>query len=108
MSHEVFIVEFSDGLRMYGVNDGMACHMHSFLFKTHNEATGWIFCGDRDSRRILDEPDNASLTEEDVIVDPDEPWSFRSRASRSAKWLTGPCINEDALEKWEDNEVYGR
>ncbi|EAR9474436.1 hypothetical protein E4X73_12925 [Salmonella enterica] len=34
----------------------------------------------------------------------DEAWAFRSRASRSAKWITGPLENES--ESWEDQSVY--
>ncbi|BDE52133.1 hypothetical protein VEE38_46110 (plasmid) [Escherichia coli] len=49
-------------------------------------------------------PKNASMTEESVTIGPDEAWAFRSRASRSAKWITGPLENES--ESWEDQSVY--
>ncbi|EFR0234893.1 hypothetical protein HZM05_004500 [Salmonella enterica] len=105
MSHNIFVAEFEDGLRMYGINDGTACHMHEFLFQTLVEAEHWLTSGDRDSRTFPVMPKNASMTEESVTIGPDEAWAFRSRASRFAKWITGPLENES--ESWEDQSVYG-
>lgn len=107
MSHEVFTVKFDDGLCMYGINDGTSCHMHRFLFLSHGDATDWISSGDRDSRIIPHTPLNASQTEESVIIGFDESWSFRSSASRTLKWITGPLENQDALDTWGDDCIYG-
>nr|WP_217081476.1 hypothetical protein [Citrobacter freundii] len=53
----------------------------------------------------LQMPENASLTEENVTIGPDETWAFRSRASRTAQWITGPLEHDS--ESWEDQSVYG-
>lgn len=106
MSHNVVVVEFDDGLRLYAINDGTACILHPFLFLTHKDAVDWIFSGDRDSRLLPGMPEIAVKTDESVIIYPDEPWSFRSRASRSARWITGPCEKE-FQETWDDQSVYG-
>ncbi|MGZ0307039.1 hypothetical protein ACTM6H_17195 [Citrobacter freundii] len=105
MSHNIFIAEFDDGLRMYGINDGTACHMHAFLFQTQAQVEHWLESGDRDTRKLPVMPENASLTEENVTIGPDETWAFRSRASRTAQWITGPLEHDS--ESWEDQSVYG-
>ncbi|BEJ37017.1 TPA: hypothetical protein I8412_002558 [Citrobacter freundii] len=105
MSHNIFIAEFDDGLRMYGINDGTACHMHAFLFQTQAQVEHWLGSGDRDTRKLPVMPENASLTEENVTIGPDETWAFRSRASRTAQWITGPLEHDS--ESWEDQSVYG-
>lgn len=107
MSHDVFVVQFEDGLRMYGVNDGAACHNHPFLFDNRDEAEAWIFSGNRDTREIPKSPVNASLTEENVIIEPDETWSFPSLASRSEKWITGPLESTQGQDSWDDHPIYG-
>lgn len=37
MSHSVFIVEFEDGFRMYGINDGTSSCLLPFLFITPDD-----------------------------------------------------------------------
>ena len=106
MSHDIFAVEFKDGMRMYGINDGTACYMHPFLFPTEKEAGYWLSSGNRDTRILPIKPDNAAEAEEDVIIYPDESWAFNSRASRSAAWITGPTHDVSGEESWEDHPIY--
>lgn len=107
MSHSIFTVEFQDGFRMYGVNDGTGGCLHPFLFKTPDEVTAWIFSGNREECKKSHEPDNARLSEEPVTIGLGELWEFNSRASRLAGWITGPLYNADLLESWDDNLIYG-
>ncbi|EFH2752791.1 hypothetical protein ABM976_000924 [Escherichia coli] len=107
MSHSVFTVEFEDGFRMYGINDGSASCLHPFLFLTPNDAKDWIFSGNRETRKIPSEPENALFSDAPIVIGPGEAWAFNSRASRTARWITGPLFNQDALESWGDNDIYG-
>jgi hypothetical protein len=105
LSHNIFVAKFDDGLRMYGINNGTACHMYAFLFQSREEAEYWLVSNARDSRTFPVMPKNASMTDENVTIGPDEEWAFRSRASRTAKWITGPL--ENVGESWEDQSIYG-
>jgi len=108
MSHDIFTVEFHDGSRMYGINDGTSCYMYRFLFNTLKDAQTWLSSGDRDIRILPKESDNAGLTEEDVIMYPDDSWAFSSRASRLAAWITGPNRDVSQDETKEDHPIYGQ
>lgn len=108
MSHDIFPVEFKGGSRMYGINDGTSCYMHPFLFPTQKVAQTWLSSGDRDTRILPTESDNAGMTEEDVIIYPDDSWAFNSRASRPAAWITGHNKDVSQEETWEDHPIYCR
>lgn len=108
MSHDIFPVEFKDGSRMYGINDGTSCYMHPFLFPTQKVAEAWLTSGDRNSRILPTAPDNAEVTEENVIVYPDDSWAFNTRASRPAAWITGPNRDVSLEEIWAEHSIYSR
>ncbi|MDK9361971.1 hypothetical protein [Lelliottia wanjuensis] len=105
MSHNVVTVEFGDGFRLYAINDGGGCHLYRFLLSKHEEAEAWIL----DSKRVIPaEPENAELSEETVVLDPDEPWAFASRASRERLWITGPRNSDEAIAEtgWKTGDMY--
>lgn len=113
MSHEIFTVEFSDGRRLYGAEDTSTGYAYRFLFETPELVEDWIFSAygddgrfqkDRDERA---EPANVRQLEETVTYDPDKTWSFKTRASWDARWLTGPS-NSDELLSEEPWPSYGR
>lgn len=95
MAHELFTVQFYDGARMYGVWEGVTGTPYKLLFLSVDEATAWLESG----LAGIDEPMNAVSSEEAVIFDPDEPWAFESRASRTAHWLTGPGNSDQLLSE---------
>ncbi|HEY2451817.1 MAG TPA: hypothetical protein VGI71_04180 [Scandinavium sp.] len=105
MSHNVVTVQFGDGFRLYAINDGVSCHLYRFLLQTHEEAEAWIF----ESNRVIPaEPVIVELSEEAVVLDPDEPWAFASRASRDRLWITGPRNNDEAIAEtaWKTGDMY--
>lgn len=106
MSHNIVTVEFGDRSRLYAINDGGSCHLYRFLMSTHEEAKSWIF----DTNRVVPaDPEGAEHSEETVVLDPDEPWAFASRASRECMWITGPRNSDEALAEagWDPSDVYG-
>lgn len=102
MSHRVFTIQFTDGLRFYGVLEGIGGGVHGALFTTRDKATDWM----RGDKVFPASPPDAGLNEEPVIFDPDESWSFVSRASRTAMWFTGPG-NSYQLQEEEPMEFMG-
>jgi hypothetical protein len=82
--------------------------MHPFLLPTQKVAQAWLTSGDRHTRILPTAPDNAEVTEEDVIIYPDDSWAFISRASRPAAWITGPNRDLSREESWEDQSIYCR
>jgi len=91
MSHRVFNIEFEDGHRLFGIEEGVSGYKYRQLFASSEAA--W------DCRRTGDfarqEPATAKATQEAVVYDPDESWAFDTRASRVAMWLTGPIDLEE-------------
>lgn len=106
MSHNIVIVQFEDGHRLYGVNDGGSCYLYRILFSSLSEAESWMFNPNRPG--IL-EPGDAAADEENVTLYPGEPWEFLTRASRTALWITGPRNSDELLEEqgWDDESIYG-
>jgi hypothetical protein len=102
MSHRVFTLQFADGLRLYGVVEGVGGSVYGALFTTQGKASDWIH---GDKTEPVSPPDTG-LNEEPVTFDPDESWSFESRASRSAMWFTGPG-NSYQLQEEEPMEYMG-
>lgn len=73
---------------------------------THEEAKSWIF----DSNIVVPaDPESAEHTGEIVVIDPDEPWAFSSRASRECMWITGPRNSDEELAEagWDTGDIYG-
>ncbi|HDT3329571.1 TPA: hypothetical protein QHM91_001864 [Escherichia coli] len=105
MSHSIFKVEFEDGFCLFGVNDTTACFTYRFLFHSPEEVNAWIFCNTA-TRPVPEQPAIAEQTAEPVIFDPDKTWSFATRASRVALWLTGPVSREESdNESWESDDT---
>jgi len=90
-------VEFSDGHRLYMIFDGTVDIAQRPLFDSPDAAWSWY----ADGKQIdFPEPLEASNSEEPVTVVKDlayvddpvrrDLFAFESRASRHARWLTGP------------------
>jgi hypothetical protein len=103
LSHNIFVAKFDDGLRMYGINNGTACHMYAFLFQSREEAEYWLVSNARDSR-IPVMPKNASMTDENVTIGPDEDGLF---APEPHEQLMDHRSPENVGESWEDQSIYG-
>ncbi|HHH3524866.1 TPA: hypothetical protein ACPZBZ_004810 [Enterobacter hormaechei subsp. steigerwaltii] len=102
MSHNPYTVEFPDGTRLYGVNNG-ACSLR-LLFDTPEQAMNFP----REELYSAVEPANVRLTEVTVVLDPGEPWEEINRASFEERWLTGPA-NSDERNAGQpiDADLYG-
>lgn len=100
MAHELYTVQFQDGLRMYGIIEGISGLPYRVLFLTQEKALTWVHDGCEESVK----PTNAVSNEECVVFDPDETWAFTTRASRTDLWLTGPGNSDQLLDEmtWAD------
>lgn len=91
MSHRVFTIEFSDGHRLYGMEDGVSGYKYRQLFDSSEAAWACRRAGTFET----EEPASAKATQEAVVNDPEASWTFDTRASRSAMWLTGPRDSDE-------------
>ncbi|WP_298705565.1 hypothetical protein [uncultured Variovorax sp.] len=109
MSRNIGAVEFEDGHRMYLLVNGTVDTALRPLFDTPEEVWAWFQTG---KLKDSSEPDGARLDEEvaRIIMNFDWPQAqhefstFETRASRKAKWVTGPCSYVDATVDAEREE----
>lgn len=97
MSRRIGAVQFSDGHRLYLIFDGTVDVALRPLFDSPDAAWSWYADG---KQLDFPEPLEASTSEESITVvsdhtyldDPErrDLYEFHSRASRHARWLTGP------------------
>ncbi|GGM25071.1 hypothetical protein ACFQDN_21715 [Pseudomonas asuensis] len=108
MAHNVFTVQFADGKQLFGISEDIGGWVCRQLFETTDEARNVPRYGEGVS---FSEPNIATATEEEVVIpewghDPD--WPFKTRASRQAMWLTGPCDSDEIeAEQPVDFGIYG-
>lgn len=101
MSRRIGAVEFEDGHRMYLLYNGTVDIAFRALFDTPEAPWAWYESGKLEDYR---EPENAAAGEEPVVLITDltcEPhedglFRFHTRASRHARWITGPNSEEEA------------
>ena len=97
MSRRIGAVQFSDGHRLYLIFDGTVDVALRPLFDSPDAAWSWY----ADGKQVdFPEPRDAATSEESITVvsdhlyldDPERRvlYEFQSRASRNARWLTGP------------------
>lgn len=108
MAHYVFTVQFSDGKQLFGIGEDIGGWVCRQLFDTPGQARQVPRYGEGVD---FSEPENAKATQQAVIIlewgdYPESP--FKTRASHSAKWLTGPRDSDEIeAERPIDYGPYG-